>query len=198
MGPLRLLSVATLAAAISGPSIAADPPQSSHPAPVWMLPESAAALYQRLCAQCHGSDRLGLTGPALIPENFARLKPAEARGVILNGRPASQMAAFADRLTEAEAQSLVDLVFAPLPETPTWGLDRIEGSRQVLVQEKDLPEKPLHGSDPLNLFVVVETGDHHATILDGDRLEPIHLGGRRGHRRLRRQDPQGGQTPADA
>jgi hypothetical protein len=44
----------------------------------------------------------------------------------------------------------------------------------VLVQEKDLPEKPLHGSDPLNLFVVVETGDHHATILDGDRLEPIH------------------------
>ena len=189
MGPLHLLSVATLGAAISGPSIAADPPQSSHLAPVRMLPESAAALYQRLCAECHGSDRLGLTGPALIPENFARLKPAEARGVILHGRPASQMAAFADRLTEAEAQSLVDLVFAPLPETPTWGLDRIEGSRQVLVQEKDLPEK---------LFVVVDTGDHHATILDGDRLEPIHLGGRRGHRRLRRQDPQGGQTPADA
>jgi hypothetical protein len=30
------------------------------------------------------------------------------------------------------------------------------------------------GADPLNLFVVVETGDHHATILDGDRLEPLH------------------------
>jgi hypothetical protein len=84
------------------------------------------------------------------------------------------MAAFADRLTEAQAQSLVDLVFTPLPETPTWGLDRIEASRQVLVAEKDLPDHPLHGSDPLNLFVVVETGDHHATILDGDRLEPIH------------------------
>jgi DNA-binding beta-propeller fold protein YncE len=28
-------------------------------------------------------------------------------------------------------------------------------------------------ADPLNLFVVVEAGDHHVTILDGDRLEPI-------------------------
>jgi hypothetical protein len=26
----------------------------------------------------------------------------------------------------------------------------------------------------MNLFVVVELGDHHATILDGDRLEPLH------------------------
>ena len=29
-------------------------------------------------------------------------------------------------------------------------------------------------ADPLNLFVVVETGDHHATILDGDTFESIH------------------------
>ncbi|MFZ0792101.1 MAG: cytochrome D1 domain-containing protein, partial [Chromatiaceae bacterium] len=175
MAPLRLLLVATLATGLSGPLEAADTNQASDSAPpVEAVPEGPAALYQRLCAQCHGADRLGITGPALIPENFGRLKPEEALGVILNGRPASQMLGFADRLSEAEAQSLVDLVYQPLPESPTWGLDRIEGSRQVLVQEKDLPHKPLHGSDPLNLFVVVETGDHHATILDGDRLEPIH------------------------
>jgi dihydro-heme d1 dehydrogenase len=28
-------------------------------------------------------------------------------------------------------------------------------------------------ADPLNLFVVVELGDHHVTILDGDKFEPI-------------------------
>lgn len=28
--------------------------------------------------------------------------------------------------------------------------------------------------DPLNLFVVVEAGGDHVTILDGDRLEPLH------------------------
>jgi hypothetical protein len=26
----------------------------------------------------------------------------------------------------------------------------------------------------MNLFIVVETGDHHVTVLDGDKLEPIH------------------------
>ena len=35
-------------------------------------------------------------------------------------------------------------------------------------------ERPVFEADPLNLFVVVETGDHHVTILDGDRFEPIH------------------------
>ena len=37
-----------------------------------------------------------------------------------------------------------------------------------------LPDKPVFNADPLNLFVVVEVGDHHATILDGDKFEPIH------------------------
>ena len=37
-----------------------------------------------------------------------------------------------------------------------------------------LPQKPAFSADPLNLFVVVESGDHHVTILDGDRFEPIH------------------------
>ena len=36
-----------------------------------------------------------------------------------------------------------------------------------------LPGRPMFEADPLNLFVVVEAGDHHVTILDGDRLEPI-------------------------
>ena len=171
---LPLTLALALAVAVCGPAGSADLTPTAQSPSSESLGEDPPALYQRLCAECHGADRLGLTGPALIPENFGRLKPEEARGVILNGRPASQMAAFADRLTEVQVQSLVDLVFTPLPETPTWGLDRIEGSRQVLVAENDLPDHPLHHADPLNLFVVVETGDHHATILDGDRLEPIH------------------------
>jgi len=34
-------------------------------------------------------------------------------------------------------------------------------------------DRPRFEADPLNLFVVVETGDHHATILDGDRFERL-------------------------
>jgi hypothetical protein len=40
-----------------------------------------------------------------------------------------------------------------------------------------LPDQPgpgLKGADPLNLFIVVETGDHHVSVLDGDKLERLH------------------------
>ena len=36
------------------------------------------ALYQQHCAVCHGPGRLGLTGPALLPESLARLRKPEA------------------------------------------------------------------------------------------------------------------------
>ena len=35
-------------------------------------------LYLQQCAACHGPDRLGGMGPALLPENLGRLKKAEA------------------------------------------------------------------------------------------------------------------------
>ena len=136
--------------------------------------EGTDATYQRLCAQCHGADRLGGVGPALIPETLGRLKPEDAHRVILDGRPASQMPAFAGQIDDATAIRLVEYVFAPPTEAPVWGMDKIRASHQVLVDPASLPEQPLHASDPLNLFVVVEVGDHQVTILDGDRLEPIH------------------------
>ena len=83
------------------------------------------------------------------------------------------MPAFGALLTPAEIEALVALIYTPLPEVPAWGAAEIAASRSV---NTALPavDKPVFEADPLNLFVVVETGDHHATILDGDRFEPIH------------------------
>jgi DNA-binding beta-propeller fold protein YncE len=133
-----------------------------------------AALYARHCAQCHGADRLGAIGPALLPENLGRLKRGEALEVILNGRPATQMPAHADKLARAEAEALAAFVYTPLPALPQWGMEQIRASRVVHHAPASLPPKPVYKADPLNLFIVVETGDHHATVLDGDRFEPIH------------------------
>ena len=136
--------------------------------------ESTEATYQRLCAQCHGSDRLGGVGPALIPETLGRVSPEEARQAILEGRPASQMPAFKEQIDAETAARLADFLFVLPAEKPGWGLGKIQATHRVLVDPATLPARPLHNSDPLNLFVVVELGDHHATILDGDRMEPIH------------------------
>jgi len=136
--------------------------------------EPVAAVYARHCASCHGIDRLGGTGPALLPENLERLRKPEALKVIANGRAASQMMAFGDKLSAAEIQALTDFVYTPPASVPVWGLAEIKASRIENFKAGSLPDTPAFKADLLNLFVVVETGDHHATLLDGDSFKPIH------------------------
>jgi mono/diheme cytochrome c family protein len=143
--------------AIAAPASAADAP----------------ALYGAACAACHGNHRLGGVGPALIPENLRRLKRGEAAQVIANGRAATQMPGFGDKLTPAEIESLAAFVLTPLPAMPQWGMGEIAASRELHADPDKRPDGPRFDADPLNLFVVVESGDHHVTILDGDKFEPI-------------------------
>jgi len=134
---------------------------------------SPADLYETHCASCHGAARLGAMGPALLPESLGRLNKAEAARVIRDSRPGVQMPAFSKTLSEAEIAQLVELIYRPVVPAPRWGEAEIRASRVVHHAPGTLPAKPQFDADPLNLFVVVEAGDHHVTILDGDRLEPL-------------------------
>ncbi len=131
-------------------------------------------LYMQHCATCHGADRLGGSGPALLPENLSRLRRTKANIVIQQGQPATQMPAFGDKLSDQQIQALVNYIYTPLPEIPRMGLAEIKATHIMSHACDSLPNKPVYKADPLNLFLVVELGDHHATVLDGDRLEPIH------------------------
>ncbi len=131
-------------------------------------------LYQQHCASCHGSDRLGAMGPALLPENLARLRKTNAHAIIANGSPATQMPAFTQTLTKDQIATLVEYIYTPLGYTPTWDLPAIRASQIIHHKPGTLAAKPAYKADPLNLFVVVEVGDHHATVLNGDTFEPIH------------------------
>lgn len=131
-------------------------------------------LYQQHCVVCHGVDRLGGLGPALLPQNLERLKKPEALTVIAAGRPATQMQGFQNQLKPEEIQALVDFIYTPPTVMPQWGEAEIRASRVEPVKPGSLPDKPVFSADPLNLFVVVEAGDQHVTILDGDKFEPIH------------------------
>jgi len=157
MSRFTLSLIASLLAAFAVPAGASD----------------VTRLYQEHCASCHGGDRLGGLGPALLPENLGRLRPAAAETVILKGRNATQMPAFDDKITPAEAKALTALIYKPLPELPRWGMEEIAASRVVHADLEKRPTAPRHKADPLNLFVVVESGDHHVTVLDGDAFEPI-------------------------
>jgi len=134
----------------------------------------APALYAQHCAQCHGADRLGLMGPALLPENLKRVRKKAAAKAIADGRVATQMPPFGTVLDKSSIDSLVELIYTPLAEIPAWTKPQIEASRKILVAEADLPAAPVHDADLMNMFIVVELGDHHASVLDGDSFEPIH------------------------
>ena len=133
--------------------------------------------YQQHCAGCHGVDRLGGTGPAMLPESLARLRQPEAIKTISKGRVATQMAGFSDRLNEDEIAALTRYIYTPVLPVPTFSDADIRASRIVNHAPGSLPAQPapmFKGVDMMNLFLVVETGDHHVTVLDGDKLEPIH------------------------
>ena len=82
-------------------------------------------LFQEHCAACHGGNRLGGTGPALLPGNLRRLKPEKAENVIASGRPATQMPAFAEALSAGPAPRATQ----PLANTRLTGRLRIGTAR---------------------------------------------------------------------
>ena len=143
-------------------------------APATTAPVDAAALYGTHCASCHGAQRTGGMGPALLPESLERLRKPEALRVIQQGRPATQMPGFADTLSAAEVNALAAWVYQPVTPAPAWNDDDIRASRTETAGARDLPARPAWKADPMNIFLVVEGGDHHVSVLDGDRFEVIH------------------------
>ena len=108
------------------------------------------ALYQTHCASCHGADRLGGIGPALLPGNLSRLKPAAAEAVIRDGRAASQMPGFADQLEEDQVTSLAEWIYREPEVEPSWGRDEILASQLVHHPDGSLPDEPRFDADPVS------------------------------------------------
>ncbi len=135
---------------------------------------NTSSLFKKHCASCHGNDRLGLIGPPLIPQSFKRLKPEAATLVIKNGRAATQMPAFNKTLSDSQIKQLVDFIFTKPEHTPVWDLADIKKSHIITNPPGTLGNIPVFKADMQNLFLVVETGDHHVTLLNGDTFEPIY------------------------
>ncbi len=150
-----LLLVASLVAAL--PALAADDGHS---------------LYAEHCAACHGGQRLGGTGPALIPETLKRMRGPVVSKVISGGRAATQMPSFSGVLSEAEIAALADYIKTPLANKPDWTETDIAASRSM-ADDYESVDAPKFSADPLNIFLVVETGDHHVSVLDGDTFERL-------------------------
>ncbi|GHB44149.1 cytochrome c [Pseudovibrio japonicus] len=131
-----------------------------------------AALYQTHCVECHGENRLGLIGPALLPETLGSLRGTALQDTIKNGREATEMPAFREVLSDQQIEGLSAFLKTPLAPAPHWGPEQISSS--LLINEDYEPiDEPLWSADPMNLTLVVETTDHSVSVVDGDSFEVL-------------------------
>jgi mono/diheme cytochrome c family protein len=126
-----LLAAAFAAAAASVAAQATAPAPAASAAPA--APRAVAdvpALYRQHCASCHGEQRLGGMGPALLPESLERLRPAEALKVITHGRAATQMNGFAAELSGDDIAALARWIYTPVEPRPSWSESDIRAKRR--------------------------------------------------------------------
>ena len=139
--------------------------------PVLAEPD-VTGIYRENCASCHAESRLGGTGPALIPESLGRMMGPKLEAVIANGRPATQMQGFADILSAEEITALAAYLATPLDTVPDWSAGDIDATRTFNADYQPATA-PVFAGDPMNITLVVETGDHHVSVLDGDSFEVL-------------------------
>ncbi|HMN21852.1 MAG TPA: cytochrome D1 domain-containing protein [Ottowia sp.] len=105
----------------------------------------AERLFAQHCAVCHGADRGGYIGPALNRDETT-LSRGDIAGKILSGVPPTLMPqhpSWTTSLSERDRDLLVELIATQPRSQPTWGLEDVRESLQVLVPDvSKLPARP--------------------------------------------------------
>lgn len=123
------------------------------------------------CAGCHGTDRRGATGPALLAERLTQ-SDEYYFDVIANGKPGTVMPPWSGQLTDQDITTLVEFIRTDTGEgPPQWTFEDIEASHTILIEESDLPSEPTHGADVNNLMLVTEREAQGIAVIDGDNHE---------------------------
>lgn len=135
----------------------------------WFDGRSPAEVYLDSCSGCHGPEREGGIGPALLP-GYLTEDDAFYFDTIKNGRPDTLMPAWgALGLTDEEIWLLVGYIRSqPEGETPEWGMEQITNSLTILVDEGTLPPSPTHSGNLDNLMLITEREARRIAVFDGD------------------------------
>ena len=101
-----------------------------------------ATLYWDKCSGCHGVDRQGGLGPALVPQTLSGEETADIKSTISNGRPGTAMPPWQGTLTGRQIDDLIDYILSPVQESDlTWGIDDMCGNCVKVTPTGELPER---------------------------------------------------------
>lgn len=142
--------------------------------------QMASEIYFDKCAGCHGSSRLGATGPHLLPDapegdpapGTKLLGDAGLRAFIENGTPAG-MPEWKGIMTDAEIDLMVKFLQVDPPTIPPFGLKEMKETWKLIIPVADRPTKPMHNRNIENYFGVIMRDAGKVAIIDGDTKEKI-------------------------
>jgi len=142
--------------------------------------EEAKAIYFDRCAGCHGSSRLGATGPHLLPEapegNAAPgtkvLGIAGLTAFIENGTPAG-MPEWKGIMTDEEINLMARFLQLDPPVIPAFGMNEITETWNLIIPVAERPTKPEHTRNIDNYFGVIMRDAGKVAVIDGDTKEEL-------------------------
>ena len=153
----------------------ADPSDAA----VSLTPEQfaqATRLYFQHCAGCHGTLRLGATGPAL-PADRMRMRGTDRLRVILTNGLLGGMPAWVRSgvLTVADATLLAQFLQLPPPAAPPRPIEEIRASWQLRVPVASRPTRAMTTRNWENFFGVILRDAGQVAIIDGDTYEQVAI-----------------------
>jgi nitrite reductase (NO-forming)/hydroxylamine reductase len=136
--------------------------------------ESARSTYFDRCAGCHGTMRLGATGPTLTDARATALGTDLLGAVMRHGTPWG-MPPFgvAGILDDATIARMAAFLQRPVPAAPAFTLADAVASWELVVPVADRPAAPEHARDWENYFGVVLRDAGQVAIFDGDTHDEI-------------------------
>ncbi|MDH5509866.1 MAG: c-type cytochrome [Nitrospinota bacterium] len=121
--------------------------------------------YTKFCAPCHRPDRLGFTGPPLIPGHFSKTNNNRLADVIIEGLPATQMPPFRDILSAERIAALTKYIQTPAGKVEWTPMDMAQSRKEVAVEYAPRARRI---ADLEEVIMVVERGTRKLAVLSGN------------------------------
>ncbi len=140
--------------------------QKATPADPKLLAEGKA-LYLEHCARCHHADRIGISGPPLLPQFLRKYRSlTKLAAKIKDGFPQTLMPTFED-LNETQRLAIATFIQSSADlKKYQWGKTEIENSR---IRYDNL-KKDLHIQDMADVMPVVERDGEKVWIMEKERI----------------------------
>ncbi len=134
--------------------------------------EHAKQLYFQRCAGCHGVLRKGATGKNLEPKNTRKKGQKKLERILRLGTEGG-MNNFDDIFSKDEIKMLATYIQMEPPVPPEFSLSDMKKTWKVYVPPDKYPEKPMHGRNWENFFLVILRDAGKIGVIDGDTKDVV-------------------------